>query len=146
MQQRLLAMGEWLMVNGEAIYGTRKWDRACQWSKKGKKDWKPKDTHYLPADYILKQTVDQQPGYAVREAFFTQKDHALYAIVPGWPEEDLLIRDLKVSSGTKINVLGTDVELEYEQTGKHLLIKVKDLDPGKIPCKYAYAFRISEIH
>jgi alpha-L-fucosidase len=143
MQERLLDMGKWLKVNGEAIYGTRKWDRACQWSAKGKKDWKPEDTHYLPADYILKQTVDPQPGYAVREAFFTQKGNAIYAIVPDWPGKDLLIRDLSASNGTTIELLGTDLELDYKKMGKDLLIKIPDLHKDQLPCDYAYAFKIS---
>ena len=143
MQERLLALGKWLEVNGEAIYGTRKWDRACQWSKPGKKDWKPKDSHYLPADYILKQTVDPQPGYAVREAFFTQKDKDLFIIVPDWPQEDLVIRNLMPAPGFSIQLLGTELELEYEQKGKHLHIKVPSLSQEQLPCKYAFVFKLS---
>jgi alpha-L-fucosidase len=144
MQERLLEMGKWLKVNGEAIYGTRKWGRTCQWSEKGKKDWKPKDTHYLPADYILKQTVDPQPGYAVREAFFTQKDNAIYAIVPGWPKEDLLIRDFKITPGTTISLLGTDLKMESEKFGNDLRIKIPKLEKEQLPCEYAYVFKIGE--
>jgi alpha-L-fucosidase len=143
MQERLLEMGDWLEVNGEAIYGTRKWEQACQWSKKGKKNWKPKDTHYLSADHILKQTVDPQPGYAVREAFFTKKGEEIFAIVPGWPEEDLLIRDLEVAPGTEIHLLGTDLKIDYEQKGKNLLIKIPAIEEAKLPCDYAYSFKIS---
>jgi len=32
MEQRLLEIGDWLRVNGEAIYGTRYAGRGCQWS------------------------------------------------------------------------------------------------------------------
>ena len=33
MQERLLEMGQWLSVNGEAIYGTRRWIKPAQWSE-----------------------------------------------------------------------------------------------------------------
>jgi alpha-L-fucosidase len=145
MQDRLLEMGAWLEVNGEAIYGTRKWERSCQWSIKGKKNWKPKDTHYLPADFILKQTVDPEPGYAVREIFFTGKEDALYAIVPGWPGEDLLIRDLKLEPGARISLLGTDLAVDFREEGKHLLISIPDLQPEQLPCEHAYVFKINGI-
>ncbi|HRR93462.1 MAG TPA: alpha-L-fucosidase, partial [Bacteroidales bacterium] len=39
MQQRLLDMGRWLEVNGEAVYGTRKWDEAPAVT--------PETTHYF---------------------------------------------------------------------------------------------------
>ncbi|MCU4174234.1 alpha-L-fucosidase [Carboxylicivirga sp. N1Y90] len=144
MQDRLLAIGQWLKVNGEAIYGTRKWERVCQWSEKGKKNWKPEGTHYLPADFILKQTIDQQPGYAVKEIFFTKKENTVYAIVPKWPKDELLIRDLKLNGKAKITLLGTDINMEYIQKGKNVIIKTPHLSPEELPCDYAYVFKIQQ--
>jgi alpha-L-fucosidase len=144
MQERLLALGEWLKVNGEAIYGSRKWVRACQWSEKGLKDWKPEGVHYLPNSYIIKQTIDPEPGYAVREIFFTQKGNDLFAIVPKWPKETLIIRDCKIKDTSAITLLGTDIKIDFEQIGDDLVLNVPCLTPEELPCNHAYTFKISQ--
>lgn len=144
MQERLLAIGKWLKVNGKAIYGSRKWERSCQWSEDGKKDWKPADYHYLPNSFIMKQTVDPEPGYAVREIFFTKKGKDIFAIVPKWPKDKLEIRDMKVSKNTKITLVGTDIKIDFKQVGNNLLLIIPTLSPEELPCKHAYTFKIEQ--
>ena len=95
MQQRLLEMGEWLKVNGSAIYGTRKRKESAQWSSGDRKiDHKG---NYLGGDYILKQTIDPSPGKAVKELFFTKKGEDIYAISPKYPKDELTIKGVKPS-------------------------------------------------
>lgn len=144
MQERLIELGKWLKINGEAIYGTEKWRLSCQWSQDGKTHWMPEGKHYLPADYILKQTIDQQPGYAVREVFFTCKEKDVFAIVPKFPKGELVIRDFQVSQHTKVTMLGSDEPLTYRQEGKNLVITVPFMTVDELPCQYAWVFRISE--
>lgn len=143
MQDRLLSMGSWLKVNGEAIYGSRKWERACQWSEEGEKNWLPEGFHYMPNDVILKQTIDPEPGYAVREIFFTQKGKDIFAIVPKWPKETLVIRNMRATENTIVTLLGSDLKIEFEQKEKDLILHVPNLTPDELPCKYAYTFKIS---
>lgn len=143
MQDRLLAIGDWLKVNGEAIYGTRKWERTCQWSKEGEKNWKPEGVHYIPNDVIIKQTIDPEPGYAVREVFFTKKENTVYAIVPKWPKEKLVIRDIKTTENTEISLLGSNLKMKFTQKGNDLIIDVPYLTADELPSKYAYSFKIN---
>jgi alpha-L-fucosidase len=128
MQERLVQMGNWLKVNGEAIYGTRKWEKAVQWSE-GDRNFKPAQ-HYLGGDYILKQTVDPEPGYAVKELFFTRKNSDLFAISPRWPGKELVVKGVRGRAGMQVTLLGYDGTLSWENRGEELVVKMPAYDPG----------------
>lgn len=143
MQLRLKELGSWLKVNGEAIYGTRKWKNSVQWSKGDKKF--EKTTHYLGSDYILKQTIDPDPGKATKELFFTTKGDNLYAISPKFPKEQLIIKGIRPSKDTKVTLLGHEGDLQYEYRDKDLIVQVPVLSYDELPCQHAWSFKITDI-
>jgi len=144
MQDRLLEMGKWLNINGEAIYGSRRWDRSVQWSE-GERDYKPEGQHYLGADFILKQTIDPEPGWAVKEIFFTQNDEAIFAILPKWPGEEITIQNINVKDNTAITLLANNEICSYTKKGDDLVIELPDFDPN-LPLEngYAYVLRLEK--
>ncbi len=142
MQQRLLEIGDWLKVNGEAIYGTRYAGRACQWTE-GKLP-EEKFGEFM-VKYNLLDQVGQQPnqdGGAVKQVFFTRKPDALYAITAGWPGEKLVLRDVEVPAGVEVTMLGVPAKLDARVEGKTLAISVPPLNPDQAPCRYAFTFKI----
>jgi len=144
MQERLLQIGEWLKVNGEAIYNTQKWKTAAQWSA-GKTDYKPKDGS---GDLLLKLTLDPDPGYAVKELFFTYNatSKTLYAIAPKYPaSHTILVKDLKLEKGTVITLLqgGQPVKWAIKEGGVELNLPA--FNPEKMKTGEAVVIKISAV-
>ena len=142
MEQRLLEIGDWLQVNGEAIYGTRFAGRACQWSEGQRPEQK---LGQFMVKYNLLDQVGQQPkgAMAVKQAFFTRKPDALYAITAGWPGRKLVLRDIRVPAGAVVTMLGVPGELKHAVSGDTLTITMPELGPEEAPCRYAYTLKIT---
>ncbi|MBI1354054.1 MAG: alpha-L-fucosidase [Acidobacteria bacterium] len=145
MQQRLLELGAWLDVNGEAIYGTRPWVRPAQWSE-GKRPDQGYGTYKVKYDILEMAGQGPVDGRARKEVFFTTKNGTLYAIAAGWPGESLRLRGVRGSKkSTEVRLLGYDQPLAWAQKGDDLLIEVPALGPGQAPSQHAFAFKLTSI-
>ncbi len=144
MEARLLEMGDWLKVNGEAIYGTRDWIKDAQWSDGKRAKYSKKDYHY--GNPIKEMTIAPKPGYAVKQAYFTKKADNVYAILPRWPESGkLLIKDLKLSKESQVTMLGVAGALSFTQTDKGVEVIMPNLRPSQVPSLYLQTVKFSSV-
>src|SRR5579871_6371586 len=145
MEERLQQIGYWMSMNGEAIYGSVRWKEASQWGP-GMRDYKPANGG---GDLLLKLTVNPDPGFAVKECFFTynpeRKD--LYVLLPKWPLYGrFVVHDLVLSKGTEIRLLETKQVLKWEQEDKDVAIWMPPFDPNAITSEYVYVIKIHSIN
>lgn len=141
MEQRLLEIGDWLRVNGEAIYGTRFAGRSCQWSE----GERPKQQYgEYKVKYNLLEQVGQQPrdGRAVKQVFFTKKPDALYAITAGWPGKQLVLQSVRMPTGAHVSMLGVPGSLPARVQGGSIVVTMPELGPEDAPCRHAYVVKI----
>ncbi|HPS00330.1 MAG TPA: alpha-L-fucosidase C-terminal domain-containing protein [Candidatus Sumerlaeota bacterium] len=105
--------------------------------------------------YSILETAGQKPRvdkdgkqWAVKNVFFTfkPKEKTLFAITPGWPKNELLLEGVKATPGqTVVTLLGRDGEMKWETKGDNLVIQVPLLTVDEVPCRDAFAFKITNV-
>ena len=132
-EERLLQMGDWLKLNGEAIYGSRTFDIYGEG----------------PQKIVEGHLSEHKNSDAVAEDIrFTVNNDKLYAISLDWPEGDFVIKSFAKGNNLlskdikSIKLIGNDKELEWEITEDALVVR----KPQNQTCDYAHTLAISFVN
>lgn len=132
-RELLKEIGDWLKVNGEAVYSTRPWhafgegpnQRMMKMKETGKgKEW----TALTNLDVRYTQSKDQS---------------AIYAMIMGW-NDDITLASIKANSSKgQVEMLGYGPVEYFVNDEGQIHISYPNISEDKRPCKYAYCFKIT---
>ncbi|MFN0105816.1 MAG: alpha-L-fucosidase [Bryobacteraceae bacterium] len=139
MEERLAQIGDWLRVNGEAIYGTRPWKVAKQWSA-GEEAKVEYNKEYESAYDVTKLVGKPAAGKASIEAFFTSKGKDVYAIMPRWTGRQFHIKNV---TGVKaVTLLGGTETLRFRMEKGGVTVTLPEL-PEELLAKPMWVLKVS---
>ncbi len=129
----LRKMGEWLRINGEAIYGTRPWYVAGEGPTRAALDMS-QGGHFNETG---------EPRYCAHDIRFTTKKDTLYATCLGVPGDEVFIFTFKQRVAPEeirqVSMLGVDGPLKWRHDPDEGLIVET---PPDVPSEYANTFKI----
>jgi alpha-L-fucosidase len=127
MQERLMDIGNWMNVNGEAIYSTKPWKGAPKVAAAG-----------ATAGKEEKVGVVNPNG----KIYYTTKGSTLYVISTKWPDQPINIPQLAAKANLKVSMLGTDKPVKVNQKAGALTLTPPVLSPNALPGRFAYVFKL----
>jgi len=141
MEERLLEVGSWLQVNGEAIYKTRRYKHTQQWSA-GEVPQFAYNQRFNAGYDLTKLTGKPEAGKATIEAFYTSRGSDLYAILPRWPGKQFTARDVDGAGVKSVTLLGSSAPLRFYKTGNSVTVDLPEL-PGELWSQPAWVLKLS---
>jgi len=136
---RLREMGQWLQINGEAIYGTRLWNP---------------DAKFDPAAEAVafgpgpeERPVAERasaPALKKKGLRYTLKGDTLYAILFTWPGDGVVTLKELASGRTaneigRVELLGSTKQIKWSRNSAGLTVHL----PKTPPCQHAFVLKIS---
>lgn len=129
-EEMLHGIGDWLRVNGEAIYGTRPW-----------KVYGEGPTQVESGMF----TDTKRAPFTSRDVRFTTRGDVLYAILLALPEREVTIQSLSTNLRlyslqiADVRLLGSDEKLVWDCDKAGLHVEM----PKALPCDHACALKIT---